>query len=223
MHGGGVDPLPATLTKAWPLPSGRWVAVVNVRPAAIPPCITSSGEVWERLSGKSVRVTDSASLRRLFERGEAARDRAIQLAVSGREPPEGLPTPVIAICMAAPSLPGDISAVLFREATADLARGLMDGPLRADPMLSSTVGTQSQHALITWSATGLPDDRGFVLRVGRHGSVAVSRFDEDLGSALDAFASDPEYLRRMWLAGVSMLKHLGAFGPTPRRSPAPGR
>jgi hypothetical protein len=53
---GGVSPVPSHLVKAWSHGGSLWVAVVNVRPVAVPPCLTSSGEVWERLSGKSVRV-----------------------------------------------------------------------------------------------------------------------------------------------------------------------
>ena len=60
---------------------GSLVAVVVVEPIDVPPCM-SGGSVFERVSGKTVPVTDPAVLRSLFARGEAARESAAKRARS---------------------------------------------------------------------------------------------------------------------------------------------
>jgi len=214
----GVRPAPSHLVKSWSLGPSLWVAVLSVRPVAVPPCLTSSGEVWERLSGKSVRVTDPASLRRLFERGEAAMARAAQGASDARQdlasaPPEGRQCKIV-VALASPSLPADVSAAVFRQATYDRLRELLTGPLRADPPEVNRLGGEvSQHALSAWSLSSFHSGEGYAMRVGRHGAVAVGRSDPDLDSGLRVAADDPNSLLPMWAAAVTLLRDLGAEGP----------
>jgi hypothetical protein len=86
-----LSPAPRVDVRDWEAERGR-VAVVCVDPVAQPPCMTR-GQVFERVSGQTVPVTDPAELARLFGRGEVVLERAtrdakqaalLALAVSGQ-------------------------------------------------------------------------------------------------------------------------------------------
>jgi hypothetical protein len=72
----GLQPKPRHRTRAWEAEGGRTIAVVWIDPVDIPPCMTPSGRVYERVSGMTIPVEDPALLSRLLERGDAARGRA---------------------------------------------------------------------------------------------------------------------------------------------------
>jgi hypothetical protein len=81
-------------------------------------------------------------------------------------------------------------------------------------MLNRVVGSQNQHAITRTSTSGMAIDGEYTIRLGRHGSVAIGRTDVDVDSALRSTAQDASLVRRLWSAGVSILDHLGAIGPT---------
>lgn len=70
---GGVRPVPRYQPKTWRLADGSTVALIEVEPIAEPPCITSGGQVYERVSGETHKVTDPAHLDSLLKRGRNAR------------------------------------------------------------------------------------------------------------------------------------------------------
>ena len=72
-----VLPIPWFDVKSFECEGGS-VVVVNVAPVSEPPCMTTNGEVYTRVSGESYPVRDPGTLRRLFERGEG---RAAQTEV----------------------------------------------------------------------------------------------------------------------------------------------
>lgn len=87
---GGVNPLPFYDIHEWEL-DGRHVAVLRVDPVGEPPCITMSGEVFTRVSGESIPVTNPETLRRLYERGEERVQRSIRNArYAGKPERDGL-------------------------------------------------------------------------------------------------------------------------------------
>jgi hypothetical protein len=207
---GGVDPLPSFNVKPWPVSPSASVAVVQVYPVAITPCLTSSGEVWQRLSGKSQRVTDAASLRRLFERGERSRERAMATAEAGRddlarEGAEGRQSKVV-VSVASPSLPPDVSAAVFRETTYTTIRSLVAG------RLGRQSGAITQHA-ITFSTDSFGLIEHCTVRVGRHGSVAVASTDPDIVSGLEDIAFGGYRPDALWKAAMEIVRHLGGYGP----------
>jgi predicted HTH transcriptional regulator len=57
-------PRPRIDVRDWDV-SGRRAAVVRVDPVADPPCVTSGGQVFERVSGATVLVADPTELGRL--------------------------------------------------------------------------------------------------------------------------------------------------------------
>ena len=70
---GNLHPVPRFDVRAWHLDGDRWVAVIQVEPLDEPPCMTPQGHIYERVSGKSERVTDPALLDRLIRRGRERR------------------------------------------------------------------------------------------------------------------------------------------------------
>lgn len=73
---GGLSPVPRCEVRAWRLDDDRILAIVEVQPIPEPPCMTRQGHMYERVSGKTVRVTDPALLDGLRRRGDQARNRA---------------------------------------------------------------------------------------------------------------------------------------------------
>jgi Putative DNA-binding domain len=70
-----LSPMPRVDVRDWKGKSGQ-VAVVRIDPVAEPPCMTSGGQVFERVSGQTVPVVDPGELGRLYGRGEVAVERA---------------------------------------------------------------------------------------------------------------------------------------------------
>jgi hypothetical protein len=74
-----LTPVPRYDIKVFSTTNSRLVAIVAVEPIDVPPCM-SGGSVFERVSGQTIPVTDPRVLRELFSRGEATRERALELA-----------------------------------------------------------------------------------------------------------------------------------------------
>jgi hypothetical protein len=75
-----LQPEPRFAVKAWPRVDDKIAVVVRIEPAAVPPCMTPQGRVYERVTGETLPVEDPILLDKLFRRGENARARAAQLA-----------------------------------------------------------------------------------------------------------------------------------------------
>jgi hypothetical protein len=80
----GVRPTPPHQLKSWRISGNRSVVIVQLDPVAVPPAITSQGQVYERVTGETVPVRDPARLATLFARGKTAEAEAEALA--GRAP-----------------------------------------------------------------------------------------------------------------------------------------
>jgi hypothetical protein len=129
-------PRPKTEARAWELEGGLAAAVVQVEPVGVPPCMTAGGLIFERTSGKTVRVTDPLVLARLSERGEAARKasesgarEAARFEGSLRSDNRGL---FVAVGLRATGYEPDIASSLFRESTAEGLKGIIGEHLKKD-------------------------------------------------------------------------------------------
>jgi hypothetical protein len=69
-------PVPDAEPNVFDREEGRKAVVVRVQPVAAPPCITSDGIVYLRVSGQTLPVTDQAVLADLLLRGRSAREGA---------------------------------------------------------------------------------------------------------------------------------------------------
>jgi hypothetical protein len=73
---GGLHPAPIYERRHWPTKDGRVVVVVRIEPIAQTPCMTDEGQVFERVSSESKKVTEPLRLAELMARGQAAQEQA---------------------------------------------------------------------------------------------------------------------------------------------------
>lgn len=135
----GLSPVPWHDVHAWEVARGRTVAIVRVDAVAGGPCMSASGEIFERVSGATIRVQDPASLRALFASGNAAIERAEAEALRALGDP---PSPsddarfALALALAPTGKPADVSMRLFTEAfegaMVDVFESLPASPLYAE-------------------------------------------------------------------------------------------
>ncbi len=216
-----VRPVPRHDVRAWPL-DARSVAVVQVEPVAVPPAMTISGEIYERVSGATVKVTDPAVLAGLFERGHAAQARAEATALRQAEQiVPGEPEPPFLILVLGVSPTGtseDVSARLFTQTfetrLSSVFEGLPSAPLFPEPrIVAPPFRTHAaQDALLTYSI-----DEGlhvWRIRAAWDGSVGVAlsmRVEEDDAQLLaNAIFSDA--LRPAADAAVALVEAMGGYG-----------
>lgn len=132
-------PRPQIEVRSWDVGGGRRAAVVRVDPVAEPPCVTTGGQLYERVSGETIPVRDSADVRALYERGRAATERAeanalraLDAAVVGALAGEG-PVLILALAVAPVGTARDIAAQVFapdsEERLLEAAAGLPHSPL----------------------------------------------------------------------------------------------
>jgi hypothetical protein len=114
-------PTPRVRTKTWTVEVDRLVAVIEVEPMIQTPCMTSDGQVFERVSSETLRVKDPSRLAALFARGERARADAEARAARATEQILAHPdlfvgrSVAVAVALSAASYEPDIAARLFDE------------------------------------------------------------------------------------------------------------
>jgi hypothetical protein len=230
---GGVTPYPDGLeVNPFDVGDGKHVAVVRIPPVATPPCNTA-GIVYERVSGKTIPVTDPMRLSALFGRGDAARRDAelkaerAALSVRDRAPAER-DAVQIAIGLAAAGYAPDIGSRLFSrrfetglQASIQrvLAGDLLIGP--AGPRIDRRVTQEAimlrspaEHRLgWSWTVRGSWDGA-----IGLHWTVNVPRTSIDVivDQVLEAaLASGDEVLDILAPSGPRYLYVIVMLGETP--------
>ncbi|HTR74178.1 MAG TPA: ATP-binding protein [Solirubrobacterales bacterium] len=205
---------------------GRRVAVVQVLPVAVPPCMTD-GTVYERVSGRTVAVQDPERLADLYRRGDIARENALAssgsvaraLLEDGRLVGVNELWPRIAVGVGASGIADDIGSLLFAESFEEILREtvdrrLTDGRSDSDHPFGPQVSTGFEQSN-RWSdcadhhGSGLPVD--WHLRAIWNGSVGVyatwhvdSCAPEQLVATLIAPA---------WQAASDLVAAVGGYGP----------
>jgi hypothetical protein len=151
----GVRPVPQIEIKTWPRNGGH-VAAVAVPPVAVPPCMTIGGQVFERVSGRTVKLVEPSVLATLFERGQAAERQAERAAlVEPRYLGVSFRGPVVhfgcGLGYAPTGRTDDLASRLFTEAFAERLAAQVDGLRGADRVgievtqQAVTAGTEPGH------------------------------------------------------------------------------
>lgn len=211
----GLRPVPFFDAKVFDRLDGRHAALVRVDELLGGPCVTSTGVVYQRVSGQTLPVTDQRVLTELVDRGRAARTEAEALAL--RASLRALQEPAVlaaeaaqfsvAICPVQGS--DDKAHVLFSESFARSFVELVGARLQPDSMMrypaKSAVEQDCLRAWPTsrelgqcWTATAYWD--GAVSAV-----YATSSSDFNI-SEIVARA------RRAWSVLVSLAADLGGSG-----------
>jgi len=212
----GLRPRPRYRRRAWTVEDGRAVAVVEVEPLTQTPCMTRDGQVWERVSSETVRVTDPTRLHELFARGAEARARAE--AGAGRaarallEHPDALVgrSAWVAVSLFAASYEPDIGSRLFHEG---LHKALRAG---FGKRLFDEIGlTRCQHvtSTIRQSYVELGGDAGdifYLARTSWDGSAAV--LAGLAGATLQNFPLMDGLVWPAWRLATDLVQALGGYG-----------
>jgi hypothetical protein len=216
LAGGGVTPYPDGLdVREFPADGGH-VVVVRVPPVATPPS-NVGGTVYERVSGKTIPVTDPARLAALFSRGDAARATAqanAHRAAHANLLAEPSLDAQFSLGLAATAYRPDIASRLFTEQFLAEVRSVIAKTVAFDPLVggqpvfvvdvaqdSVTIGTNATHRL------------GWTLRVR-------SSWDGVIGVywRIDVERAEPESivnepLRAAWKLAERLLEAIGGVGP----------
>ncbi|HVS84216.1 MAG TPA: ATP-binding protein [Gaiellaceae bacterium] len=193
---GGVTPVPSYEVREWRIEPG-YVALVRVDPVSEPPCMTATGEVFIRVSGESVRVTDPETLRRLYARGAERVERAMGQARRAAEPEYEYTRTVptirmtsmgfveetgraelrLRVAFAPVAAHGDVEARVLRRSFAEIliaqAEQLPPAPLFPYHGYSDFDGTMDRTGLLVREASDENPQRWSV-QVGRDATTTVS-------------------------------------------------
>jgi hypothetical protein len=175
----GLRPVPRHDVQVWSL-NGKHVAVVNVETVAEPPCMTSNGEVFVRVSGESHPVDDPATLRRLHEQGETRAAGAQAEARRATDPdfpyPFDPPYMQLRLALAPTGRADDIAGRLFTKSFEEQLYAAIERlppvPLFPYPAYRDFMIEASQDALVVREPTEENRQR-WTIRAAWDGSVAV--------------------------------------------------
>ena len=229
---GGVAPVPPHGVKAWAIGDGRAVALIEIEPVAEPPCMTSQGHVYERVSGETRRVTDPAHLDALFRRGREARilaetraQASAQDLASALDIGDGHGAVALAVAPIGRET-DDISSQLFTQPFIEMAelalRNMLPKPGQPDQVYPSigqaAVTTQAifHEPLEPHEAFDTPFDERPVRAVW----ATVARWDGAVAAGASFAAGDVGYVSMFdeviepaWAAILPLISSLGGFGP----------
>ena len=217
----GLDPRPTFDVKVWPVDGNRHVAVVRVEPVAVPPCVTSSGQIYQRLPGKTELVSDASILASLFERGQGAKDEAEAIAMRAVRRdfnPEQHPHLLIHVAVGPTGKAEDVARVLFSRAFDDEVATSYER-LPGEPLLlhRSRGDFVIRHTQTDVIADPTGDDRQrWRIRCRWDGSVLVSLTvypEGDDEARLSASAVFADAVRPAANEALGLARALGAFGP----------
>jgi hypothetical protein len=224
----GLDPRPHIDARSFALEGGRWLSVVRVPPLPLTPCITNDGLIFERLPGITQKVTSSSGLRALFEAGREARTAAenrSQTAMQGlwTDWPltldsthyRNLASPLAVLGLASPSLPADMSPILFRKSTQSRLRDVIGGQLqRIWSTLSMVPEAEIKYSGLTWFGQ-VQLTLGItvvVARVRPSGEIAVGYAVSGNEDAFELLSGGIRALPLLWNSAHAIARYLGAYG-----------
>jgi hypothetical protein len=194
--GARLRPRPRVDVRDWPV-AGRRAAVVEVHPVGEPPCLTTDGEVFQRVAGATNPVREAAELRRLYDRGETAVAEAEAAALRAADEilaTEGAsfsgPTLLLSIAVAPIGTSVDIGARVFARDTEERLRlavhGMPHEPLLFEDRDASQRAVIVQMAQDSVSVSTSPDFiQSWQLRVAWDGSAAIKLSTVVRGEARD--------------------------------------
>ena len=225
---GTLSPRPRFAPRAFRLDDGRTAAVIRVEPVALPPCMTPGGEIYERTSGKTVKVTDPLVLARLIDEGRNARSRtegAAQQAVKDITSYMEHRKVNVSLALRAARYDPDIASRLFADRSDDepetiyRLRDVITAALRPDRYTSKVDGrwTVRQDSLIFTTDPGAfadhpaGGDHRWVVRAAWDGSVAIRCAGNEPEIGIGLLLGD--VVVPAWRAAAAMIPILGGHGP----------
>ena len=211
----GVSPLPVFDSKPFELGDGRQAVVVQVEPVTMPPCITASGVVYQRVSGQTLPVTDQRVLADLLEKGATARRRTEEAALTAARTTLGdaavfePETSVFAMALCATGGPADRAAKLFDKNRATSFHHLVTKLLQPDQTDHLEAKSEMrQDCLRVWTGAE-PRGQGNTAKALWDGTVAVVLSDGKDDYGVPHLTSD---VGRFWRALAHAVELFGGRG-----------
>lgn len=212
---------PVADTAAWlfaTLPDGRVVAIVEVEPLSQTPCMTSDGQIFERVSSETRRVTDPTRVAELFARGQEARAAAEARAARvmdqmfAHPETQGYGKSVwVTVSMAAASYEPDIGSRLFHSRFREILSASVGAHAFADS------GIQSGSFVPSWEIGQsyidfllAAENLGFLVRGAWDGSAAMTGCIG--GDLVATFAMMDFVLVPAWRTAADIVSALGGYG-----------
>lgn len=234
-----LSPSPNHETKTWTLDDGRLVAVVWVDPVDEPPCMTRRGQVYERVSGETLPVTDPARLDALYRRGRHARATADQRAQAAGERAldnvDWYSERAVGIAVALSAVgrdTDDLNSLVFVSSFKSAMIAALDAfvgtghPERRRVQPDTTDRRTEQDALtviahfeeryvLLGGGTAYPQPRStWLLQATWDGAVAAAAaFDPEAARIADA----GDVIAAGWRAAADLVPRLGGYGPVQLR------
>ena len=205
------------------------VAVVRVEPVTGAPCITNDGQVYQRVTGQTVPVTDTAVLARLFERGYAARSRAVEASERAADrvmrDPQGVflngePHTILAFGLQATEHAEGVEHFLFSDEFTEMARAVAPARLRHgsyEPAESARLRYEQDAVCVAVSREprGDPPAYQWSIRARWDGSIGIVCYllshpeDEELIAISVLF---DEVIKPAWAVAAEFARFLGGRG-----------
>ena len=211
----GLHPTPWFDVKTFDRGEGRSASVVAVAPVAVPPCITATGVVYQRVVGQTLPVTDQRVLADLFARGRAAREQTESLAVRAAiralaEPAAQSPDDaLLSVGIRPTGGPEDKAAVLFPQSFAEQMREIVSRGLQVDPRVGYPVRVEPGQDVV----------RGYPGSYESHSSWAAAAYWDGAVSAVFTTPSTELYVsdliprvRQAWRALAKLAVAAGGIG-----------
>ncbi len=212
----GLRPLPRCEHRVFDLGDGRWAAVIRVEPLTQTPCMTLDGQVFERVSSESVRVTEPVRLAALFTRGEQARERAeahASRAVRVLQQAVGQPLGVgVTLGLVAASYEDDIGSRLFHSRFRTQLDGAFEARLFSELSLPTRAPSPEDHAIRQsyMQRTYGIGEVSWLVRAQWDGTVGVSA--RLTGSILKHGSLFDLVLLPAWRLAADLVAALGGYG-----------
>jgi Putative DNA-binding domain len=227
----GLQPVPRFEVSApFDVGDGKVALVAKIEPVAVPPCMTSHGRIYERVSGETLPVEDPDLLDRLFRRGEHARSRAehfaLRAAARAIDLPDWSPQRSVSICVGLASVGrevDDISSRLFTEPTHEMiVKGIWELITEPRPQAVDVHPVQDSYRGIADSGGNLHFGTDGETVIGVIRSTLFVQANWDGSAAVGVWSADdlppdltqPEaVIAKCWRQAATIVEHLGGYGP----------
>jgi hypothetical protein len=215
----GLAPIPDHDVQVFKVSDARTAVVVRVEPATLPPCLTRDGVVYQRVSGRTIPVTDPAILAALVEHGREAENQARKnagqvvddLKQAGWGGASGLWLVALGLCAAAYE-PG-IRQRLFNADMKEKLSAVVAANLRPDRRPAAYRGARvrvRQQELLGIAAQR--EKRQWCVMANLDGAVAVACLAPDTELGIELFFED--IFEPAWRSAAQLVRELGGSDRT---------
>lgn len=175
----GLSPTPFFDIKMLDRAGGLSAAVVAVEELAVPPCVTTSGVVYQRVSGQTLPVMDQRVLTDLIERGRTARAeaeaRAVGAGLRALEEPIMLEPQqaMVSVALCPVQGPDDKASVLFSKTFALALSERVNRDLQPEPPLRYPTQLTVRQDSVRASSASRELGKSWTVKVYWDGSVSA--------------------------------------------------